>query len=83
LSYLIDKSKGFEVTLPIHQGRTEQLIGVYSKKCESIFKEEIEKDNLKIRDAISLLPHNFVEIDAQLDFYNPNLFKNLNSLKDL
>ena len=83
LRYLVSQVKDEAVLLPSFKGKTEQLAGFYSKKCLPIFKQEIEKDNLKIRDAIALVSHRFVEIDEQLAFYKPELFNNLNSPEDL
>ena len=83
IKYLVSIMKDEAVLLPSFKGKTEQLVGVYTKKCEPIFKEKIESGNLKIRNAISLLPHRFVEIDEHFEFYKPNLFSNLNSPKDL
>ena len=81
-AYLLEQSATAEVTVPLHQGRTEQLIGVYSKNCMPVFKKRIEKGLLKVRDANQLLEYHEVLIDDRLPFYNPNIFLNVNSPED-
>ncbi len=83
LEHLISLVDNEAVLLPAFNGKTEQLVGIYTKKCEPIFKKEIERDNLKIKDAISLVLHRFVEIEQHLDFFNPDMFANLNSPQDM
>lgn len=83
LKYLVSQVKDEAVLIPSFKGKTEQLAGFYSKKCLSIFKQEIEKNNLKVKSAISLLPHRFLEIEEQFNFYKPELFTNFNSPRDL
>ena len=82
LRYLIDKSKGFDVTLPVHLSGTEQLMGIYSKNCLPIFKKEIEADRLKIKTACKQMKYQEIPIGADLDFYNPQIFLNVNSQQD-
>jgi len=83
LQYLINKSEGFDITVPIHNNRTEQLLGVYSKTCLKTFLAQAEKNNLALHQANDLMNINKVAINERCDFWTANLFDNLNNPEDL
>ncbi|NOZ45898.1 MAG: molybdenum cofactor guanylyltransferase [Chlorobi bacterium] len=81
--YLLTFSKGFDITIPIHKGITEPIIGIYKKHTYTTFEHFINAGIYSPSKAIKSLKHNYVEISKKQPFYNPNLFANLNSLEDL
>ena len=83
LGYLLNQSSGYQVTVPLHQGKTHQLVGVYDKSCLPVFKNALKEDKLRLRDVNETLTLNKVEISSDLDFYNENLFTNINTPKEL
>jgi len=82
LNYLLKQQNGFDVIVAAHRGNSEQLVGIYTKDCLPIFKDQIESDQLKIKTAIKMLNYQEIEIDKDLDFYKPELFFNINTQED-
>jgi molybdenum cofactor guanylyltransferase len=79
LNHLIKAHLHFDVTVPIHNGKTEQLMGIYAKNCLPVFQAQIEANELKIKTANRKLKYQEIEIDKRLKFYDPKLFQNVNS----
>jgi molybdopterin-guanine dinucleotide biosynthesis protein A len=88
INYLCDYNTGKQIVLPKAEGRIQQLCGVYSK---SIFTEveNLLADSQKtggnfkgsIYELIERVETEIVEVD-KLEFYNPNIFFNVNSPED-
>lgn len=83
LDYLIENYNNEELIMPYYNSHFEPLIAIYSKslipKIEKLFSE-------KDYSPLSLIPVcNFkeLEINNSLNFFNSNLFKNINTLKDI
>lgn len=84
LKYLIQNNSGFDVAVPWHGGRKfEPMCAVYHKKTIPVFEEFIQNNNYKIFDIYRQLNANKLQMSAELDFYKPHLFDNLNSKVDL
>lgn len=79
ISFLLNTHQNHQITIPVKDERTHQLIGVFSKSCEAIFAMSIEKDELKLLDAFKNLNLNIVDANH----FDSRLFKNLNSPNDL
>jgi molybdopterin-guanine dinucleotide biosynthesis protein A len=79
ISFLCAKHIDCQITIPIVDGRTHQLIGVFSKSCTTHFVQAIEKEELKLIDAFKNLNLNVVDANH----FNVDLFRNLNSPNDL
>jgi molybdenum cofactor guanylyltransferase len=79
ISFLLLEHQNHQITIPIKEERTHQLIGVFSKSCEINFHLSLEKGELKLLDAFKNLNLNIVESN-HFDSHN---FKNINSPNDL
>ena len=60
LENLFENSKNFDVTIPINNNKTHQVIGVYDKKCISIFKNELDNNQRKMKVALEKINLNVV-----------------------
>ena len=79
ITFLIAAHKNYQVTIPLKEEKTHQLIGVFSKSCEVIFAISLEKEELKLIDAFKNLNLNIVDAN----YFDGQLFKNVNSPNDL
>ncbi|PCJ23670.1 MAG: molybdenum cofactor guanylyltransferase [Flavobacteriales bacterium] len=79
ITYLIDKSKNHEITIPEKENRSHQLIGIFSKSCEESFSVSLEKDQLKLLNAFKNLNLNIVDANH----FDKKIFTNINSPSDL
>ena len=79
ISFLLSKHPQHQITIPIKDNRTHQLIGVFSKSCEINFALSIEKGELKLMDTFKNLNLNVVDANH----FNADLFRNLNTPNDL
>ena len=79
MSFLLSSHQNNQITIPENNGRTHQLIGVFSKSCEANFALSLEKDELKLLDAFKNLNLNVVDANQ----FDAQLFKNINSPSDL
>ena len=83
LKYLLNNSTGYDVTIPVHNDKTEPLIGVYTKNCTGVIKHCLEMDELRVNELVNFLNHNKVDINKDLPFYNERLFVNINTPNEL
>lgn len=75
LNFLIKNSEGFDVTIPIKNNKTHQIIGIYDKKCIPTFKNELEQNQRKIKVAIEKVNLNIVDANQ----FNEKEFTNVNT----
>lgn len=78
LKFLVDNSDDHDVTVPVNQGRSHQLIGIYSKNCLQILKNQIELGKYRIRDAFDLMNVNLLDADH----FDSKIFSNINTIED-
>lgn len=84
LNYLINNSEGFDVAVPwLGEERFEPMCALYHKNTIPVFEQFIQSNNYKIQDVYRKLKTNKLLISAELKFYKPFLFDNLNSKQDL
>lgn len=83
LSYIVDNAGQCEVAVPVHNGKTEPLCAVYSKKCLDSFKNLITNKELKMHNVLNYFLTKQIFISEKLSFYNSKLFTNVNSLNEL
>jgi len=79
IQLLLNNCETVDVVIPEKENRTHQLIGVYDKSCVPTFKNELDKDQRKLKLAIEELTYKVVDanhIDAQI-------FNNINSKDDI
>ena len=55
-------TNNYEATIVCLDSKKMPLIGIYSKNCISVFKEHIEKNQLKLMSVIDNLNVNYIEI---------------------
>jgi len=81
--HMISMHKSFEISLPVHDGVNEPMIGVYNRSILPIIQNAISSGLFKPPALIKSCNYQEVPIHAGLNFYNPDLFLNLNSPDDL
>lgn len=88
INYIINYKSEKDVILPMADGRTQQLCGIYSEHILNEVEElliESSKNNSKLKGSVYELmdkvPTEIVEVD-KLDFYHSNLFLNINTPED-
>lgn len=79
ISFLLNEHQSHQITIPLKEERTHQLIGVFSKSCEAVFGISLEKEELKLLEAFKNL--NLSIVDA--NHFDSQLFKNINTPNDL
>jgi len=79
ISFLISEHQNHQITIPVKEDRTHQLIGIFSKSCEVNFSLSIEKNELKLMDAFKNLNLNIVNANH----FDKQLFMNINSPSDI
>lgn len=80
--YVIGKSKGYDVTVPVIDGKMEPLCGLYQKRCLEKFKESLARKELKISKTIKTLHINMVDITCRKNI-GAGVFRNINTPSDL
>jgi molybdopterin-guanine dinucleotide biosynthesis protein A len=88
INYMLDYQSEKDIILPMANDRIQQLCGIYSKNILSEVEKLLIESNQKnsqlkgsIYELIDWVPTEIVEVD-QLDFYNSDLFLNINTPED-
>lgn len=81
--YLLGKHESFDISLAAHGGINEPLIGIYEKKILPLVTAQILSGKHKPPALIRQSHWQEVDIHPGLNFYHPDLFKNLNRQTDL
>lgn len=68
--------------VPTHSGNSEPLCAIYTKEGMGLIKEMISRNELGVRNALSNLKTNFIEVSDE-EFYSSMTFVNINSKLDL
>jgi molybdopterin-guanine dinucleotide biosynthesis protein A len=84
MSFILNNSDGCQVAVP-WQGyqHYEPLCGFYNLSVQDQINAFIQKGNYKLPDLFEEININRLTIGSQLDFYQENLFLNVNSKHDL
>jgi len=82
IKYIIESSEDYDSTIPICNDFVEPLAGIYSKNIINIIENEIGKNNFSIFKIIKKSNYKLLEINEKLNFYNKNMFLNINNLND-
>ncbi len=81
---LIENAKGKDVAVPWHgEEKYEPMCAVYHKNVLPVFEHFIQNKNFKIPSAFKILRVGKLLISEKQSFYNPQLFKNLNTKAEL
>ena len=81
--HMISEHKRFEISLPLHDGVNEPMIGVYNRSILPNIQQAIALGQYKPPALIKSCYYQEVEIHPGLNFYHPDMFLNLNSPDDL
>ena len=73
----------YEISIPIHYGINEPMIGIYSRAVLPAFQKAIEEGFNKPPAIIRSCRYQEVPVDDSMNFYSPEMFLNLNSPQDL
>ena len=83
MTFLLKDSIDNQVTIPLKNNKTHQVIGIYDKNCIEVFKQELENDQRKIKVALEKI--NLKVVDAsqfnEKEFFNVNTPQELNELQ--
>jgi molybdopterin-guanine dinucleotide biosynthesis protein A len=82
-SHLLEKHGDYDISLAAHNGINEPMIGLYSKSVYPVIREEINKGQNKPPAIIKQTKWQEVDIHKGLNFFQPDMFRNLNSPEDL
>ena len=74
LKLLLHDSLNFDVVIPEKDNRTHPLIGCYKKSCSTLFKEQLDKEKLKLKTAIEKLNYKVINANhiSEITFSNIN-----------
>jgi len=81
--YMLKQHQQYEISIPIHEGIIEPMIGVYNTSVLDKFQEAIANNQYKPPQIIKSCDYQEVGITENLNFYQPDLFLNLNKPEDL
>lgn len=79
---ILDNKNEFDVVMPVHHGNIETMASYFNKTVLNTLEYAILNKKYKITDAITGLKTNFLDI-SHFEFYNNELFKNINYKEDL
>lgn len=84
LRYLIARSKGWDMVVPsIRPNQVEPLCALYRKSISGVLEELIKEKRYAVRQVIPKVASLILNIQAEMTFYHPDLFLNINSMEDL
>lgn len=78
---LVNKN-GYDIVIPVHNGNTETMASYFNKSVLITLEDAILSKKYKITEAISGLNTYFLDVSI-FEFYNNDLFKNINYKGDI
>jgi molybdenum cofactor guanylyltransferase len=81
--YLLENHSDFDISIAFHDGINEPLAGVYNRSVHPFFREAIISGDPHPPRIIRQCRWQEVKVYPGLNFYQPDLFLNLNSPSDL
>lgn len=84
ISYLLEVSIGFDITIPRFGNIVEPLHSVYSKNCLEAIVKLLVSNNLKVDNLLKMVKVRYVEAQ-EVNYFDPDHFSffNINTKKDL
>ncbi len=79
ITKLINNCSNYDITIPIINNKTEPTCAIYSTKCINIIEKQLQLNNYKLTNFISMCKTNYVNFAENDLIY----FKNLNYPEDL
>ena len=80
LRSLIASAEGVDVCILSCRKKWEPLIGYYHKNCLTPFLTSLQKEELKMSDAIEQVKHHVIAVEEE---HTEDLLRNINSKEDL
>ena len=80
--FMINNSMGYQITVPVNNGKFEPLFAVFSKECFTKWEEIINNGTKKMMDIINQFNTLKVNIDNN-PLFPKSLFLNINTPEDL
>lgn len=81
IEFIIQNKSYSKIILPVYQGKTEPLFGVYSKECLTKWLELIELGCIKLQDLVNSFELKTINTDNN-KLFNTSLFTNINTKND-
>jgi molybdenum cofactor guanylyltransferase len=83
-TYLVEQAHGEDAVIPVHgQGFVEPLCGLYHRRTLNVLEQQVEVEQYSILKFLQSIRCSYVNIGPGLEFYNKEMFSNLNSPADL
>lgn len=83
ITHLLNNIFNFDLVMPLHKTYFEPLCAIYKKTLIPTIDNLFEKQDFSPLSLIPITNINKLEIGEHLDFYNTDLFRNINTLEDL
>jgi molybdopterin-guanine dinucleotide biosynthesis protein A len=80
--FILQKSPGYQVVMPVHNGFRETMASYFHKSCTEILEKALQEKRYKIFDAIASLKTFYPGIENE-SFYTEKLFSNINYRGDI
>lgn len=81
--HMLENHKNYDISIPVHDGINEPMIGIYSLSVLPVFQKAISKGQFKPPHIIKSCNFQEIEILREMNFYIPDMFINMNSPQDL
>jgi molybdopterin-guanine dinucleotide biosynthesis protein A len=82
IEFIFQNANQSQITMPVHEGRSEPLFGVYSASCLIHWKILIQKGFLKLQEMVANFDLRQLNVDNN-PLFNKNIFININTPDDL
>ena len=83
IGWILNRSGKSSITLPRHKDKVHQMIGVYSQKVLSKFKECTEKEYLKLSQVNMDMACEIIDIEKEYANFDEFIFSNINTKIEL
>lgn len=83
LRLLVERSSGSDITVPVVEGRTQQLCAVYARSCLPVIDAQLARDDFAVAHLLAQLNVRYVD-ESELRALDPDLdfFRNINHERD-
>lgn len=83
VQHILSSKENYDAVIPTWNNFPEPMCAYYNKNITKNLVTFIQKENYKLQDVIQNINHKTVEITHDLNFYNDQLFTNVNCGVDL
>jgi molybdopterin-guanine dinucleotide biosynthesis protein A len=81
---LLGQARDTDAVIPVHgQGLVEPLCGLYSRSALPVLEQHMQEGQYSILKLLRSIRCRYVDIGPDRDFYNPEMFTNLNTPADM